>query len=361
MIESGQFTADIDKVSGLIRAGLKRLDNFRQQDGMYALWEGGQPGAKISAKVAHRLMVLRELPFEGIGEKLDMTKNALLKQNVKDNQLLPLDARFKDSLNSIKDAVALYFENNGQRQNSLSLIHNQAIRDGNTAHWDGSPSIGYWGGKLEATCDAARVLLDAQDPLFGAAFNYIGGQLVDGRLFSTADTRALIELLSAMNLDNPSPLVEVDGVLQQIDRPIQGQSVKAIDNDILVRADREIEVDYLQPQDNFRFKLKTSKNKVKLGDRITITITVQEETLCPVTRVFLPGNLALIEGGANAQTAYRPIKQSGGRGMFFSSYGQLTLEAVAVRRGSGQLNVMVHDLYDAEKIGTAKPVEIFVG
>ena len=49
---------------------------------------------------------------------------------------------------------------------------------------------------------------------------------------------------------------------------------------------------------------------------VTITITVQEETLCPVARVFLPGNLALIEGGANAQTAYRPIKQTGGRGQF---------------------------------------------
>lgn len=360
MIESGQFAADIDKVSGLIRAGLKRLDSFRQEDGMYALWEGGNPGAKISAKVAHRLMVLRELPFEGIGEKLEKTKHALLKEKVKDNQLLPLDSGFKDGLNSIKDAVAFYFENNGQRQNSLDFIHKQAIRDGSSVHWDGSPSIGYWGGKLEATCDAARVLHDAKDPLFGAAFNYIGGQLVDGRLFSTADTRALIELLSAMNLENPTPVVEVDGVLQQIDRPIQGQTVKAVDSDLLVRIDREIEVDYLKPQDNFRFKLETSNSKVKLGDRVTITITAQEETLCPVARVFLPGNLALIEGGANAQTAYRPIKQTGGRGMFFSSHGQLTLEAVAVRRGSGGLNVMVHDLYDAEKIGTAKPLQIVV-
>ncbi len=86
-----------------------------------------------------------------------------------------------------------------------------------------------------------------------------------------------------------------------------------------------------------------------LGDRVTFTIKLHEETRCPVANIYLPGCLALMRGGANAQTLYRPIKS-----------GELTLDAVAVRRGKSGLYIIVYDMYDEAKIGVSKRVEVEV-
>ena len=360
MIAAGELDGDIDQVSGLIWAGLKRLDSFRSREGMYALWSQGTPNNKITAKIAHRLLPFRELPFEGVADKLDVTKSRLLRSKVKDNQLLPLDDGFKDQLRSVRDAVSLYFAGNGEQAAALKLLHQEGVRDGEQIYWNGSPSIGYWGGKLEATCDAARVMLAAGDPLFRPAFNYIGSQLIDGRLFSTADTRALIELLQAINRPGQPPVVDVDGDVQQIDRPIRGTTIKAVEGNLLVRAIEEIEVNYLEPKSNYKHAVQLSAKKVKLGERITLEIGLKEETLCPVARIFLPGNLAFLTGGANAQTAYLPVNEYGRSPFSFRSSASLSLDAVAVRRGVGNLYVMVHDLYDPDKVGTAAPISVEV-
>jgi hypothetical protein len=80
-----------------------------------------------------------------------------------------------------------------------------------------------------------------------------------------------------------------------------------------------------------------------------ITITPKETTIAPLVRLFLPGNLALLKGGANAQTAHLPIEAR-----------ELTVDAVAVRPGRARLYVSVHDMYDAEKVGTIPGIEIRV-
>jgi len=99
----------------------------------------------------------------------------------------------------------------------------------------------------------------------------------------------------------------------------------------------------------FKFAVKPAKTRLSLGERTHITITPKEQTIAPLARLFLPGNLALLKGGANAQTAYLPIEQN-----------ELTVDAVAVRPGRGKLYVSVHDMYDAEKIGTMPGIEIHV-
>jgi len=71
--------------------------------------------------------------------------------------------------------------------------------------------------------------------------------------------------------------------------------------------------------------------------------------VAPPARLFLPGNLVLLKGGASAQTAYLPVEQK-----------ELTVEAVAVRPGRGKLFVSVHDMYDAEKAGAAPGIEVSV-
>ena len=84
-------------------------------------------------------------------------------------------------------------------------------------------------------------------------------------------------------------------------------------------------------------------------------ITLNEDSICPLARVYLPGCLALLKGGANAQTAHTPV---GVDGLYWRQARRLGLSAVAVRRGRGKLYVSVHDLYDAGKVGTAEGVEI---
>jgi hypothetical protein len=56
-----------------------------------------------------------------------------------------------------------------------------------------------------------------------------------------------------------------------------------------------------------------------------------------------------IGAGANAQTAYLPIESK-----------ELTVDVVAVRPGKGKLYASVHDMYDAEKVGTSPGVEMRV-
>ncbi|HLB50284.1 MAG TPA: hypothetical protein VJL59_24950 [Anaerolineales bacterium] len=110
-----------------------------------------------------------------------------------------------------------------------------------------------------------------------------------------------------------------------------------------------IEINHLEPRADFEFAVKPSKTKLAVGERIQITITPREETIAPLARLFLPGNLALLKGGANAQTAYLAVERA-----------ELTVDAVAVRAGRGKLFVSVHDMYDAEKVGAAPGIEITV-
>jgi hypothetical protein len=128
-----------------------------------------------------------------------------------------------------------------------------------------------------------------------------------------------------------------------------GQEVTALTDNLIVRVDEEIEVNHLEPRADFQFSVKPAKTKLAIGERSQITITPKEQTIAPLTRIFLPGNLALLKGGANAQTAYLPIERK-----------EVTVDVVAVRPGRGKLYVSVHDMYDAEKVGTIPGIELEV-
>lgn len=356
-IRSGQVTGDCTRIHGLLLAGIQRLSGFQDKSGMFAIWCGGTPNRDITARVAHRLMALRELPYEEAHRMLHRATRALLTLKHKDNQLLPLDARFRDTMRTVKDAVSLYFAEAGERDQALDHLRRTVHRNGKTAHWKGKTEWGYWGGDLEATCDATRVMLHAGDPLFHAGFNHVGSQLVNGMLHSTADTRALVELLAMMQMGGANEAL-VDGSPMQLSEPVIAQEVQALSHNLIVRVDEELLIDWLHPRHDFAFDLKVEPRHLALGQRAWVTITLKEDTICPLARIYLPGCLALLQGGANAQTAHLPV---GVDGRWFRDRRQLELDVVAVRRGRGTLRVTVHDLYDAEKIGTAPGVEIRVG
>jgi hypothetical protein len=331
-----------------IEAGLARLRTFQHDNGMFSIWCGGKQGVDITARVAHRLLGFSELPFEDAFDMRGKAAKALSERSYKNNQLLPLGGEFRAPLETVADAVALYFHGNGYRDRALDYLRQtvERLEDG-TARWPKSQRH-YWGGQLEATCDAARVLLDAGDALFVPAFRHVTSKLVDGMLYSTADTRALVELLAGLGF-RATDTALIDGREMPLREVSVGKEVTARTDNLIVRVDEQIEINHLAPRADFRFGVKPSKKRVKLGERIQITVTPKESSIAPLVRLYLPGCLALLKGGANAQTAHLPVERD-----------ELVVDAVAVRPGRGKLYVTVHDMYDADKVGTAPGIEIQV-
>jgi hypothetical protein len=327
---------------------LARLLTFQHDNGLFTIWCGGLPGVDITARVAHRLLGFEGLPFQDAFDMRSTAAQALSKRRYKNNQLLPLGREFRAPLETVADAVALYFHGNGRRKKSLTYLRRTVERlDDSTARWPASKHH-YWGGQLEATCDAARVMLDAGDALFLPAFRYVTGQLVDGMLYSTADTRALVELLAGLGF-RAGDTALIDGREVPLREVSVGKEVTARTDNLIIRVDELIEIDHLEPRSDFRFSVRPSKKRLKLGDRIQITVTPKESSIAPLVRLYLPGCLALLKGGANAQTAHLPVEED-----------KLVVDAVAVRSGHGKLHVTVHDMYDADKIGTAPGIEVKV-
>jgi hypothetical protein len=315
---------------------------------MFSIWCGGEQGVDITARVAHRLLGFEGLPFHDALEMRGKAAKALSQRKYQNNQLLPLGGEFRAPLETVADAVALYFYGNGSRDEALGYLRRKAERlDDGTARWPASTHH-YWGGQLEATCDAARVMLHAGDALFVPAFRYVTGKLVDGMLYSTADTRALVELLAGLGF-RAGDTALIDGREMPLREVSVGKEVTAQTDNLFVRVDEQIEINHLEPRADFRFGVKPSKKRLTLGERIQITVTLKESSIAPLVRLYLPGCLALLKGGANAQTAHLPVEREA-----------LEVDAVAVRPGRGKLYVTVHDMYDADKIGTAPGIEIRV-
>ncbi len=327
-------------------AGLQRLATFQHGDGMFSIWCGGSPSRDVTARVAHRLLGLRGLGYPASESMLEKAREALLKHNYHDNALLPLDRSFRQEMKTAEDAVAYYFSGNGEQKAALAKLQGSVQREGSKAHWLPTSS---WGGSLEITADAARVMADAGDELFRPAFSYVCGKLVNGMLYSTADTRALVELLASLKFD-PASRAIIDGQEVALGERSMGKEVTALSDNLIVRLDEEIEINHLAPRADFQFSVDPGKRQLTVGERIQITVTPKEESIAPLVRLFLPGNLALLKGGANAQTAYLPIEQK-----------SLTVDVVAVRPGRGKLFVSVHDMYDSEKVGTIPGIEMVVG
>jgi len=337
-----------------IEAGLARLQTFQYTNGLFSIWCGGTPGIDITSRVAHRLLGFTEIPFRGeslpFEAAFDMrakAAKALRTKEYRNNQLLPLDPGFRTEMKTVADAVALYFHAS-LTEDALAYLRRTAERlDDGMVRWPAS-TYHYWGGQVEATCDAARVMLHAGDALFVPAFRYVTGRLVDGMLYSTADTRALVELLAGLGF-RATDTALIDGQDAPLGEVSIGKEVTALTDNLIVRVDEQIEIDHLKPRSDFRFSVRPSKTRLRLGERIQITVTPKDSSIAPLARLYLPGCLALLKGGANAQTAHLPVERN-----------ELVVDAVAVRPGHGKLYVTVHDMYDAYKVGTAEGITIKV-
>ena len=77
---------------------------------------------------------------------------------------------------------------------------------------------------------------------------------------------------------------------------------------------------------------------------VTLTITADEPSRCPLARVLLPATMV-----AEDDRSCVPILGT-----------SLEFGAIAVRAGTGPIRVVLHDLYQAEKVGLLSSVPIQV-
>jgi hypothetical protein len=376
------------EIAQMIDAGLSRMTKFLQQDGLYSLWENSKEGsADVTKKVLKNLTPLTATKFkEKTSSLIEKPMQQLLSKNIKDNSLLPLSEGFRAPIVSNEDAanIAIYGKaDKAERQEALNLIESNAIEGsgGTEVHWESSP--GTWGGSLETTAMALRAVYTSQEQkhqaLFKKGFKFLVKKLVGGRLYSTADTRALIELFSSMKdydtlpkftyrtyaKDDPTSQVtktekdysarvtkgvRVIPLDDETDMDLTAEGRKLIaQSRIFARLDGTEIIDYRNIKSNFNFEAKLEKTTLKLGERIKLILTPKENSICPISKIFLPANTAFLEGGVNIQTVSKQVTE-----------GSITLDIVATSRGSCRLYAVLYDMYDSEMIGVGPAIEVSV-
>lgn len=326
----------------LLYQGAGRMELF-YDNGAFSLWEGGTPADYVTAKVLSNLRPLWKMGIHNIDEMISGSVEKLLKNGYKDNSLVCYGSGFAGTMKTIRDAVSFY-QRDVEKGKAVALIKEKAVISENMAYWQDQSC---WAGETEATSLALQVMNSEDPALFQKGFNYLSTKLRNGMLYSTSDTKALLELLNGM----ASPIADkalIDGKEQELNDIVVCREVSAIE-ETLVRIDEENEVDYLSPRSDFDGELNIERTSLKLGEKINLSITPKETCLAPLVRFYLPGNVASLKGGAGLQMLYLPIRDK-----------VLNIEIYGVRKGKGKLRAVLHDMYDSEKVGVLPGLTINV-
>jgi hypothetical protein len=331
------------RVERLLRQGAQRMSLFFR-DGRFSMWEGGRPDSTITRQVLRNLVPLRGIDLPGLGEMMEAAASCLLKEKVRDNGLVAYSGEFAGEMKSIRDAAAFYRQGL-QREKALALVREKAEIEGDMAVWQDG---GCWAGPVEATCHALQVACREDRPLFDKGFRYVGGRLQKGMLFTTTDTCAFLELLDGMDSGGTARAV-LDGKEMLLDAPVFAGRVEALER-VLVRQDTEKEVDMLSPRSGLDGEVTLGRTFLALGEKTVVKITPGEKTMAPLARVYLPGNVACLQGGGEVQKLYLPVEGD-----------SLSLEVYGIRKGTGRMRVALHDMYDSEKASVLPGISIKVG
>jgi len=331
----------IGQLEMLINQGLEQMSHL-YRDGMFSMWKGGTPDLKTTVMVLRNLAPLRRESDASQGIRIvDCAVDELQKRKIRDNLLLPYSPEFSAPMKSVRDA-ALHYHAGMQKSEALRLIMKSAVAGGEMLRWS---DPGCWAGDTEATCHALQVLAaQGEDEMVERGFRFLSTRLVNGMLFSTADTCAFLELLCRLAWKGSARAV-TDGREREVDSTVTCTTVKAIDR-ALVRVDCRKEVDYLDGCDLRSGVLKVDRTSLQPGGRGVIEITPAQSSIAPIARIYLPGNIALVTMGADVQKAVLPIEN-----------GSLRLEFYATRKGSGLLRTAIHDMYNpAIRSGDSLPI-----
>jgi hypothetical protein len=381
-----QFGETSQEVSQMIEAGLSRMTRFLQQNSLYSLWESTKEGSTdVTRKVLKNLTPLGTIEKfkKETAPLIEKPVQELLKIDVKDNCLLPLNSKFAAPMSTVEDAanIASYGGDSEKRKEALRLIESRAIEGsgGIEVHWEASQST--WGGILETTATALRALSTSNEEkhrnMFRKGFRFVTKRLVAKRLNSTADTRALIELFAAMkdldtapkfayhtySEDDPSKAITLSEKDYRFDQQIVGRVI-ALDDEansdsaadrrkvkagskLILRVDGQETIDYKKTKSTFNFEAKLAKTTLKLGERVQLVLRPKDHPICPIAKIFLAANMSFLEGGVNIQTISKPLTD-----------GSITLDILATAKGRCKLYTVMYDMYDANMIGVSMPIQV---
>lgn len=341
-IKRNMITNGNRDVERFIHQGADRMKLFFR-GGKFSLWENGTPDNYITRQVLSNLRAIWKMGIGNVDEMINRAVNSLRNEKVKDNGLVIYNGDFAGKMETLKDAV--YFYRRGiEIEKAIRMIREKVIVKGSIAYWEDSAC---WSGKTEATCLALQVARKEDPDLFEKGFRFISSKLRDGRLYSTSDTCSFLEMMNSLEKSQANKVI-LDGNEVELDTVMTGREVTAKE-EVLVRIDGEKEVDYLSPCSYFDGEVKIERTSLKTGERTSLSIIPKEESIAPLTRIYLPGNVACLQSGAGIQKLYLPIKEK-----------SLNLEIYGIRKGKGKLRVVLHDMYNEEKVGVLPGLNIDV-
>ncbi|HPZ10146.1 MAG TPA: hypothetical protein PL110_18790, partial [Candidatus Eremiobacteraeota bacterium] len=347
LILSGVLSGDQKELEEKIYANLQILKKFFKE-GFFSLW-GEEPSVEVTVKVLTNMLSYQGLHFVSADRIIQSASKSLLERGIKSYPLTLLSSEFTPpSTRNINPILTYLYGPKLLRQQLVSLIKILAIKSHNFYYWKGDD---FWGGTLEATCHALKVMHRAgEKEIFQKALNFIFTNIKNGTLNSTSDTLSLVELLSEVFLPSGSRAI-VNGVETSFNDifPVRGK-VEVIEKNLIVRSDREEIVNYLEKQGEISFSIEVSSSHVIIGEILTIIIKPETRTLCPIARIFLPGNIDLLDLTPGIQYINLPVKGS-----------TLEINALAVRNGTGKIRVFLEDFYRPDRTGVSESVEIVVG
>ncbi len=358
----GLSPGQLQDVKDKLLAGVNRMNLFYRGEGRgcsFSLWENGAPTPQITAKVLKNLRKLRDLDLEEVRplkERLTRAADWLMAGNFKDPALIEYNAEFgTGDLLSTEDAAHYLLAPHSPHQGrALRYLRDHAMEDAEHVSWKAHDS---WAGILETTCLALTALAHrgASSSYLEKGLRFVGKRLIKGRLYSTSDTLALLDLFWEMhNVDTYKTNVEqrvivADGREKILEKETILCKKVELRSPALVRVDTRTMVDYTRASSAFLFDVDVKDPILKLGERTQVTITLKEDSLCPIAHVFLPGNAVALEAGASLQVIVQPLKQK-----------SLCLDILGIRPGTCWMRVLLRDMYDEYKIGCTAPIKLQV-
>ncbi|MBI4617463.1 MAG: hypothetical protein HY720_27880 [Planctomycetes bacterium] len=357
-----------------------RLQASEEKDkntGLWSLWPDGPEDARVSAQVLKNLAPYLGLPEFGELDALARgTARALLERGHADNELLGVDPRFRDDALATPESAA------------AAVLGMPAPAAGpaldRLAGWGvASPSGGLawsgnsWAGSLETTAKVARALVRARHPMADAALLTLSDRLLDGRLYTTTDTTALLALLGDLfkylktlagqaRIEVDGRPVEVPPIRRTTRRyrtqptpgepgargdetsgetilmpPIRASRVRCLSGRILVRRDREETIE--RPRATVRSDVRVTlvpagpapeEGALAVGRVARVELDFGKSAPETICRLYLPPTMRLGRTGTGPQWVDLPVRSE-----------RVSADCLFVRRGEGAIRALVSHMY----------------
>ncbi len=346
LLSHNDITGDIKELENNINSGLTLLNIF-VHDGLFSLWEESKPSIDVSIKILSNMKHFLAIPFPLAHRLIETCTEALLNKGVRKYALTGINARFMPMSGKIETPILNYLYGpqsiKGQMAEIIKLL---ALKDGDGYYWKGDD---FWGGNLEATCYAIKVMhLCKEEEFFNKGLTFILKQLKNETLNSTSDTLSFIELLSEINLTGSHTYL-VNGELSSDTSIIHGK-IEALENMVIVKKDREKQINYMEKAKKIPLSIDVVPDRAIIGEAISIIIKPRIKTLCPVAKIFLPGNIDLLDITPGIQTVTLPVITD-----------SLEIKALVVRKGKGKIHAVIEDFYKSDYCGYGESVDIITG